>query len=55
MKELQQLFISALGAAITAGLITLFQYLGAHIGDALSLGAMWGGARAALLLPSHYA
>lgn len=32
-KHIRDLIISAIGAAFTAGMLTFFQYLGAHIPD----------------------
>lgn len=55
MKELKRLFISAVGAALTACVITFFQYLGAHIADPFSAVSMVAGARAALGAASIYA
>lgn len=55
MKELKKLAWSVLGAALTAGVIAFFEYLGAHIGEVFSLAGMVAGARASLQLYNIHA
>lgn len=55
MKELKRLLISALGAALTAGMLAFFQYLGAHIGEPATAVSMLAGARGALSVANAYA